>query len=64
MLNRRVAVELLINDDTAYMDEGDIESLLKEFLLHGFRGYDNYTDAQIRAELNARNLVVDNTIDW
>ena len=64
MLNRRVAVELLIADETAYMDNGDIESLLEEFLRHGFGGYNNYTDAQLRAELKARNLVVDNLADW
>lgn len=59
MLNRRVAVDLLINDDIAYMDDGDIESLLKEYLRHGFGGYDNYTDAQLRAELKTRNLELD-----
>lgn len=51
--DRQKCIEELVNDDLANGDQGDF---LKHLLIVGFKGYVSFTDEEIMAELEDRDI--------
>jgi hypothetical protein len=60
MFIRSIAISRLLDDDINTVEAGNYEVLVS-VMLEGFKGYNNQTDEELQAELNARDIpVLDN----
>lgn len=56
LFNRDEAEQFLVDDDFDYIMQQDTGlELLRDYLLLGFKGYANFTDAELVAEIKERN---------
>ena len=56
LFNRDEAEQFLVDDDFDYIMQQDTGlELLRDYLLIGFKGYMNFTDAELVAEIKERN---------
>ena len=53
---RELAMNLLADDDFNFIMNGSGAELLDSYLRNGFRGYYEYTDEELIAELESRGL--------
>ena len=58
MFNRTLAIqELVDNDFSDIFNLGESEgSMLESILMHGFKGYHNFTDEELMSELEERDI--------
>ena len=57
MFDRDKAInELVDNDLSDILQNGDDNWILSTILLNGFKGYNNYTDEQLMQELTERDI--------
>ena len=54
-MDRDSMMELLVDDD--FRSENEVGGFFYQILVHGFQGYDSFTDDQLMAELKERSLV-------
>ena len=57
MFIRSIAISRLLDDDINTVEAGNYEVLVSS-MLEGFKGYNNQTDEELQAELNAREIPV------
>jgi len=57
MFIRSIAISRLLEDDINMAEAGNYEVLVSS-MLEGFKGYNNQTDEELQAELNAREIPV------
>jgi hypothetical protein len=58
LFNRDEAEQFLVDDDFDYIMQTDNGlELLRDYLLIGFKGYSNFTDAELVAEIKERNAM-------
>lgn len=56
LFDRDEAEQFLVDDDFDYIMQQDTGlELLRDYLLLGFKGYANFTDAELVAEIKERN---------
>ena len=55
MFIRSIAISRLLDDDINTVEAGNYEVLVS-VMLEGFKGYNNQTDDELQAELNAREI--------
>ena len=56
LFNRDEAEQFLVDDDFDYIMQQDTGlELLRDYLLLGFKGYANFTDAELVSEIKERN---------
>ena len=60
MFIRSIAISRLLDDDINTVEAGNYEVLVS-CMLEGFKGYNNQTDEELQAELNAREIPVPST---
>lgn len=62
MFNRTLAIqELVDNDFSDIFNLGESEgSMLESILMHGFKGYHNFTDEELMYELEERGILCEN----
>ena len=62
MFNRTLAIqELVDNDFSDIFNLGESEgSMLESILMHGFKGYNNFTDDELMYELAERDILCEN----
>ena len=62
MFNRTLAIqELVDNDFSDIFNLGESEgSMLESILMHGFKGYHNFTDEELMYELAERGILCEN----
>lgn len=60
MFIRSIAISRLLDDDINTVEAGNYEVLVSS-MLEGFKGYNNQTDEELQAELNARDIPVPRT---
>ena len=62
MFNRALAIqELVDNDFSDIFNLGESEgSMLESILMHGFKGYNNFTDDELMYELAERDILCEN----
>jgi len=62
MFNRALAIqELVDNDFSDVFNLGESEgSMLESILMHGFKGYNNFTDNELMYELEERGILCEN----
>jgi hypothetical protein len=59
MFIRSIAISRLLDDDINTVEAGNYDVLVS-VMLEGFKGYNDQTDEELLAELNARDIPVDN----
>jgi hypothetical protein len=59
MFIRSIAISRLLDDDINTVEAGNYDVLVS-VMLEGFKGYNDQTDEELLAELNARDITVDN----
>ena len=60
--DRDAAEQFLVDDDFDYIMQQDTGlELLRDYLLIGFKGYMNFTDAELVAEINERKQMKEYT---
>jgi hypothetical protein len=59
MFIRSTAISRLLDDDINTVEAGNYDVLVS-VMLEGFKGYNDQTDEELLAELNARDIPVDN----
>jgi hypothetical protein len=60
LFNRDEAEQFLVDEDFDYIMQTDNGlELLRDYLLLGFKGYANFTDAELVSEVNERKAMKD-----
>lgn len=54
--NRALAIETLVGDDIAYVNDGDGLPWLEQLLINGFPGYSEQSDWELQMECEARDI--------
>ena len=61
MFNRAELVDKLVADDVDFIENcgSDGRELLFQYLTNGFVGYSNFTDFELKAEAEERDIIYD-----
>ena len=59
MFDREQAIQKLVNLDYEYIMSGDGGEILDSYLMFGFKGYYEFTDEELMAEVDQRGVFLD-----